>query len=109
VLARPLLDEAVAAAQAGSYRELLLYERILRATTTPLSDTAWQALVEEAQQSTWIELFLWIVERDALRRALRGDTAGARRRYLELAARALEHGHRPFRRMAAEALGGDGG
>jgi serine/threonine-protein kinase len=105
-LARPLLDAAGADARAAGYRELVLYERVLRTGVSPATEDVWEQLVEAATASAWVDLYLWIIELDGHRRAARGDVAGARRRFQELAARAAEHGHRPYLRAAEESLGG---
>ncbi|MFN7143329.1 MAG: hypothetical protein ACK4YP_06100, partial [Myxococcota bacterium] len=94
------------AAAAQGFRELDLYARVLHSQLAPLPAPAWMALVEEAAASGWVELFLWILALDGDRRAHFGDSLGARARFVELAARAAEHGHAPFRSAAAEALGG---
>ncbi len=106
VPAQRLLDAAETAAHAAGYRELLLYARVVRAAITGSPDTEWASLVVESSASTWVDLYLWILERDASRRARIGDYSGARRRLLELAARAQEHGHRPYERLAQEQLEG---
>ncbi|MDP2312593.1 MAG: serine/threonine-protein kinase [Pseudomonadota bacterium] len=101
-----ILDEAQAVAAAAGFRELDLYARVQRSLLEPPPGPAWAALFEEASRASWIELFLWVLALDGHRRSDRGDIAGARQRFLELAARATEHGHQPFRQAAAEALGG---
>lgn len=101
-----LIDAARTSAIAQGFRELDLYARLLRTQIEPVSAAAWELLVEEATASPRVELFLWVVALDGDRRAHYGDITGARRRFLELAARAAEHGHRPFGNAAAEALGG---
>jgi tRNA A-37 threonylcarbamoyl transferase component Bud32 len=102
--ARSLLDQARASAAAGGYRELDLYGRLLRAHVEPLSAPRWAALLEEALTSPWIELFLWVLALDGDRRAQLGENARARSRFVELAARATEHGHAPLRGLAEESL-----
>ncbi|MFZ5481287.1 MAG: protein kinase domain-containing protein [Myxococcota bacterium] len=99
------LERAEALAKAGGFRELLLYARVLRGAAEPDVDDGWAATVEEALRSPWIDLFLYVLLVDARRRHVQGDALGARGRYLELAVRAEEHGHRPFSAAAQAALG----
>ncbi|MES2639416.1 MAG: protein kinase [Myxococcota bacterium] len=101
-----ILDDAQAVAAASGFRELDLYARVQRSLLDPPSGPVWAALYEEAARASWVELFLWVLALDGHRRSDRGDIIGARQRFLELAARATEHGHHPFRQAAAEALGG---
>jgi hypothetical protein len=101
-----LLDDARATAAAAGFRELDLYARIQRSLLDPPAGPAWAQLFEEGSRASWVELFLWVLALDGHRRADRGDLPGARQRFLELAARATEHGHRPFMSAAEEALGG---
>lgn len=100
------LDAVRVEAAIRGYRELELFARVMRAPLDPPSESTWAALVEEALSAPAIELFLWILALDGDRRADQGDVVGARRRFTELAARAAEHGHQPFRAAADEALGG---
>ena len=89
----------------GHYRELALYLRVLRGAADPLGDDGWAQTLAEATQSRWVDLFLYVLLVDAHRRTLRKDVLGARNRWLELAARAEEHGHLPFIGTAQQALG----
>ncbi len=101
-----LVEAGRTAAIAQGFAELDLYARLLRTQVEPVAPAAWDALAEEATTSAWVEVFLWILALDGDRKAHYGDYVGARQRFLELAARATEHGHAPFRQLAAEALGG---
>ncbi|MDP2304918.1 MAG: hypothetical protein Q8P18_02705, partial [Pseudomonadota bacterium] len=100
------LDDAQSIAACSGFRELDLYARVQRSLLDPPAGPVWAALFEEASRASWVELFLWVLALDGHRRSDRGDIAGARQRFLELSARATEHGHQPFRLAAAEALGG---
>lgn len=104
--AGPHLAHGEDIASAGAFPELLLYARVLRGSVDPPTRTdGWALTFAEASRARWVELFLYVLLVDARRRVQKGDAPGARTRFLELDARAEEHGHRPYVAAARAALG----
>ncbi len=92
---------AMVAANRLGFAELEVYAGLLQGPTEDSADADWSDRMRKASSSAWTEVVLGALEMDARRLEIRGDLAGARARWITLAARAEELGHRPSAEEAA--------
>jgi tetratricopeptide (TPR) repeat protein len=98
--ARAEATRARDAAVAAGFAELALLAALV-AGATGVPDLAWDQRLAEAADGVHLDVVLGAIEMDGRRRAARGDVAGARSRFENLALRASELGHGPAAEEAA--------
>ncbi len=94
--------EAAERAADARCRALARQARLVRAAARREADAAWGYVAARALQTPVRRVALLTLELDALRRELRGDTAGAADAWADVRARALRSGRRLLARTARE-------
>lgn len=99
-----LLQQGLQIARAEGLEELELYGLLLEGVLFPDEVHDWGNRCARALSSTWVELFLGVLEFDARYLMAHGEHDEAVKRLRSLRSRAADIGNRPYARVALELL-----